>query len=104
MEKSKRITIATHKIIEIEPVIKRIESTIEKFDTVDQNHSQKLADLQKQIEAILLNKTDTGVFNSFKENVEAGIRDMLSNYQLQVDRTLNTENYIEKYLPLFFQR
>lgn len=45
MEKSKRITIATYKIIEIEPVIKRIESTIEKFDQVDINHGERLATL-----------------------------------------------------------
>lgn len=39
MEKSKRITMATYKIIEIEPVIKRLESQFERFDSVGKNHS-----------------------------------------------------------------
>ena len=29
---------------------------------------------------------------------------MINNYQEQIDRMLNNENYVEKYLPIYFQR
>jgi hypothetical protein len=40
MEKSKRISMATFKIIEIEPVIKRLESSFVKFDNLGHKHSE----------------------------------------------------------------
>ena len=60
--------------------------------------------MQTIIDDLKLNKCDLKIHKDVKENIESAIRDMASNYQLQIDRMLNTENYIEKYLPLFFQR
>lgn len=82
MEKSRRITMATHKIIEIEPVIKRLESQFERFDTVSKGNTENIAVLKQQIEWFKLNTLELSTHTAFKETIETSVRELTLNYQL----------------------
>jgi hypothetical protein len=58
--------------------------------------------MQIAIEELKHSKVDSKDFLKTKTETEKGLREMTTNYQVQIDRALNTENYIEKYLPLYF--
>lgn len=99
---SKKLSLAIFKMTEIEPTIKNIQSSLFDFEQTGRSHSKKLEEIAKQIRVLQDTKTELKVHNEFKAFMEGNLRDMTGNYQLQIDRMLNTENYIEKYLPLFF--
>ena len=42
-EKSKKVAMATFKVTEMEPIVKNIQSTLHKYDQMDQQHSEQLA-------------------------------------------------------------
>ena len=44
------------------------------------------------------------LFTEFRSHVDDNFKDLCNNYQLQIDRMLNTENYVEKYLPIYINR
>ena len=43
-------------------------------------------------------------FSTFKTTIEQKFVKLTDNYKDQIDRMLNNENYVEKYIPIYNQR
>ena len=58
----------------------------------------------RQVETLRGTKVEHLPFESFKKHVDETFSDLAANYQSQIDRMLNMENYVEKYLPIYINR
>ena len=47
---------------------------------------------------------DESVYLDHRNFIDEHLRIMTDNFAKQVDRMLNNENYIEKYMPIYIQR
>ena len=79
-EKSKRVAAATLKVTEMEPTLRNIQSTLHKYDQIDQQHSEQLALLIGKVEDLTLTKLEANTFKAHKTNIEGTIKDLITNY------------------------
>jgi hypothetical protein len=91
-------------MMEIQPLLDGIKLTLKKYDTADELHEKLLNEMAAKIENINGQKVSVDLFNEFKTHVDDNFKDLCNNYQLQIDRVLNMENYVEKYLPIYINR
>lgn len=74
------------------------------LDEIDQKHSVKIDKIKRDIENINKNKLDLSTYEGFKSMMEDKFVKLTENYRDQIDRMLNNENYVEKYVPVYTQR
>ena len=67
-------------------------------------HEKLLQELAVKIEQVKSTKVENSLFEEFRAHVDETFKDLASNYQIQIDRMLNMENYVEKYIPIYINR
>ena len=92
------------KMLEIEPLMQDIKLILQKYDNTDRLHEDQIQDLLRQVEKLRGTKLERAPFEDFRKHVDQAFSDLAANYQTQIDRMLNTENYVEKYLPIYINR
>eukprot|EP00347_Sterkiella_histriomuscorum_P011845 403370885 len=102
--KSEEISLATAKIIKMEPKLVYFNQEILKLEQVDMKQSETLDKLKLQIQELKDTKLDQKFHVEFKQQLEDRLQALTENYGAQIDRMLNNENYVEKYAPIYTQR
>ena len=65
-DKSQKIAMAMYKMSDIEPAIKEIKSNMTKYEKIDQDHTNRLAELNKKLVLLDNDKVSHTIHNEFK--------------------------------------
>ena len=79
-EKSKKVTSAMLKMLEIEPLMQDIKLILQKYDNTDRLHEDQIQDLLRQVEQLRGTKLERAPFEDFRKHVDQAFSDLAANY------------------------